>query len=360
MCFLNLRSMVLAIQGPDIELRHTRTSFSYIFRGMRVIHSMNPTLVRIGDGNNDIIHIEEEGNGQPIVENGGTWVQPALHPIIEIGNAAGTVSFLRQARDGIYAGIQRLRQLGTVAARRYRTLRRYFVAFPPASWFIFFVLNIFLSPLVLAGVTILFWLAVAWLILYYIYEAADRIAYLAACLLDGPVETGITVIWDIARNGQAYLIRELGAFDLPTPAISPVQQQTVNQQPLNQASDQPLPDQQILDQQVSAQQPADRLAPNGQAPVEEAPVEEATVEEVPAEEASGQYPSDQQAQGQLSANQPATGQQSPNQQLSTQEQADQPVSQQTERVEWQDLLAAAGLLDSPQAGRRRQTVYKLP
>ncbi|KAL2193463.1 hypothetical protein P885DRAFT_45073 [Corynascus similis CBS 632.67] len=355
MCFLNLRSMVFAIQGPDIELRRTRTSFSYIFRGMRVIHSMNPTLVRIGDGNNDIIHIEEEGNGQPIVENGGVWVQPAHHPLVEIGNAVGTVSFLRQARDGIYAGIQRLRQLGTVAARRYRALRRYLVSFPPASWFIFFVLNFFLSPLVLAGVTIFFWLAVAWLILYYIYEAADQIAYLAAYLLDGPVETGITVIRDIARNGHAYLMRELCAFDSPAPAISPVQQQTPNQQPLNQTSDQPLPDQQILYQQVSVQQPANRLAPNGQAPDEEAPVED-----VPVEEAPGQYPSDQQAQGQLSANQPDMGQQSTIQQLSTQEQADQPVSQQTERVEWQDLLAAAGLLESPQAGRRRRTAYKLP
>ncbi|KAL2171604.1 hypothetical protein VTG60DRAFT_2172 [Thermothelomyces hinnuleus] len=327
MCLPSLGSMLLSIQGPDIELRRTRTSLSYTWRGMRIMHSMNPTIVHIGDGVNDIFHIEDEPENGHAVGN-GAWIQPTYNLTVERRDVGGIAGLLRAVRNVFRAAMQRVRQLGAAAVERCLDLRRNLAALSPVGWCILLFLNILLVPLALTGVTILFWLAIVWLVLYGVYEVTDRVAYLTARLLDGPVETAIAIIWNMARSGQAYLIREVASAEPQSSPSSPAQQppdrQPQDQQPHQQLSGQQSPgmqpDQQGSGQHILGQHiPSQQQAP-GQQPLDQ----QALDQHVPDQQASGQ-----QAPGQPLLDRQAANQQAPNQQaLNQQAPVQQSVRQQ--------------------------------
>ncbi|KAL2160379.1 hypothetical protein VTH06DRAFT_1552 [Thermothelomyces fergusii] len=268
MCFPILEGILLSVQGPDFELIHTRTSFSCTLRGMRIMHSLNPTIVHVGGGMNNNFDMGGQGNGHAAGD--GIWVQPPLHfPVNhhDVGNISG---LLRAVRNSLRAATQRARQLGAATVEGYRELGRDLATVGPVRLCMLLVLGILLAPLLLAGATMLFWLGIAWLALQGIHHVSDRVARLTKQLLGGPGATTIATIGNTARGWLAYLTKRTASTEPnPAPGLPAQRQQdrpSLSVQPL--PGRQPDSGQEVTDQQPADQQTEDHKASNQQDPVQ--------------------------------------------------------------------------------------------
>ncbi|KAK4043546.1 hypothetical protein C8A01DRAFT_32274 [Parachaetomium inaequale] len=160
---------LLSLRIPGLDLQATETSFTVTLRNIQLFRTEIPTIVR-------------------------------------------AARLPGQARDTMRTTVHRVRHVITRVTRVTQTTqqdqqqRRQIITLSPAAWCVLITLDVFLLPLALAGLFILFWLAVIWLILYLTYETADCIAFNAAHMLDGPVETSLKLIWGLARSGQMFLL----------------------------------------------------------------------------------------------------------------------------------------------------------
>jgi hypothetical protein len=171
---------LLGLRIPGLDLQATETSFTITLRNIQLFRTEIPAIVRM-----------------------------ASLPGQAVDTMRTTVHEVRQV-------LARVTQV-TQTTQYDQQQRRQIITLSPAAWFVLIALDVFLLPSAVAGVVMLFWLAVVWLILYLTYETADFIAYHTARTLDGPVETSIRLIWGLARSGQMFLLANTTAVNRPDP-----------------------------------------------------------------------------------------------------------------------------------------------
>lgn len=205
MCLPILGSMIVSVQGPDFEFRRTGASFSYVWHGVRIIHSTNPIIIHMGNGMHAVFGAANgQANGHA-VGNGAWIILPTYNFTFGHRNLGGIAGRLRAVRNVIQAATQRVRQLRAAAVERSLGFRQKLASLRPMRWCMVLFLAILLIPLALAGITVLFWLGIAWLVLSGIYAVSDRAASFTDQLLGGPVEGTIAFIQNTGRNGLSYL-----------------------------------------------------------------------------------------------------------------------------------------------------------
>ncbi|KAH6847890.1 hypothetical protein B0I37DRAFT_153554 [Chaetomium sp. MPI-CAGE-AT-0009] len=131
---------------------------------------------------------------------------------IELLAIVRLVYLLSEARDFFYTTLHRARRTRAQLKRSYRQHLGQIVTIAPAAWCILVLVTVIFSPLTFAGIAMVLALYATRLVLHASYEAAQIIARVTRRLLDGPVQTFISIIWNLARSVQPLLVERGGGL----------------------------------------------------------------------------------------------------------------------------------------------------
>lgn len=146
---------------PSFHVRATEKSFAIGFGKNQLFRTESPTIVRLG-------------------------------------------RLLCEARDFFYTALHKARLQRALLKRRQHQGK--IITITPRTWWILLIVNFLFCPLIFAGIAMLSWLLATWLVLYLSYESAQIVTTVTRRLLDGPVQTFISVIWNVVRSVQLLLV----------------------------------------------------------------------------------------------------------------------------------------------------------
>ncbi|KAK3293243.1 uncharacterized protein B0H64DRAFT_208977 [Chaetomium fimeti] len=144
---------------PSLDIRATKKSFTITFGNNKLLQTESPTIVRLGH-----------------------------------------LSFA--IRDFLSTTLRNARMQRALLKRSYQKHQGQIITITPTAWWILLSITVVFYPLAFASIAMVFWLLATWLVLYVTYEAAQIIARVTRRLLDGPVQTFVSVIWNLSRGAQ--------------------------------------------------------------------------------------------------------------------------------------------------------------
>jgi hypothetical protein len=111
---------------------------------------------------------------------------------------------LRDARDFFHTALHKSRLQRALLKRRQHPGKT--ITITPKTWWMPLAVSFLFCPLTFAGIAMLSWLLATWLVLYLSYESAQIVTKVTRRLLNGPVQTFILIIWNVARSVQLLLV----------------------------------------------------------------------------------------------------------------------------------------------------------